>query len=111
MGDVNRLIAQHQNGIVCQNREIQNHLVYLGVTVAAHTQQLVANAVEHRDDVLWLIAFGKIVARAMVQQIAEQYNAVGLVFLDAVDQPATVIRRTMDIRCDQYFFHNAKLLS
>ena len=78
VGSVHQPSAHRQHGIVCQHREFQHHLVHLGVTVAAHAEQAVLHAVEQRHDLLGRIALRQVVAGAVVEQVPQQQQPVGL---------------------------------
>ena len=58
--------------------EVEDHLVDLGLAVAAHADDLRAQGIEHGDDLLGGVALGKVIARAMVEHVTEQQQAVGL---------------------------------
>ena len=64
-------------GIVREQRKRQNHLVYLGVAVAADAENLVLQLGELRDDLLRRVAVGQVVARSVIEQVAEQDQSVG----------------------------------
>ena len=49
VGDVDQPLPHRQHGVICQHREIEHHLVHLGIAVAAHTQQLGRKAVQQRN--------------------------------------------------------------
>ena len=78
VGSVHQPSAHRKHGIVCQHREFQHHLVHLGVTVAAHAEQAVLHTVEQRHDLLGRIALRQVVAGAVVEQVPQQQQPVGL---------------------------------
>ena len=78
VGNVDQPLPHRQHGIICQYREIEHHLVYLGVAVAPHAQQLGRKAVQQRDDLLGGVIPGQVVAGAVVEQVSQKEQAVGL---------------------------------
>ena len=51
---------------------MQHHLINLRVAVAAHAEQLVLYAVEQRDHALRVVCVRQIVARTVIEQVAQQ---------------------------------------
>jgi hypothetical protein len=56
--------------------KLKHHAVHFGIAVSAHAVYTLKPAVEHLDDALWLISGRKVVARAMVKNIAEQKQSL-----------------------------------
>ena len=78
VGDVDQPLPHRQHSVICQHREIEHHLVHLGVAVAAHAQQLGRKAVQQGDDLLGGVVPGQVVAGAVVEQVSQKEQAVGL---------------------------------
>ena len=78
MGGVDGEAVQHQQGGVGENGEVENHLVHLGVAVAPHAQQLGRKAVQQRNHLFGGVIPGQVVAGAVVEQVSQKQQAVGL---------------------------------
>ena len=66
VGNVDQPLPHRQHGVVCQYREIEHHLVHLGVAVAAHTQQPGRKAVQQRNHLFGGVIPGQVVAAVFV---------------------------------------------
>lgn len=78
VSDVDQPLPHRQHGVIRQHREIEHHLVYLGVAVAPHTQQLGRKAVQQRNHLFGGVIPGQVVAGAVVEQVSQKQQAVGL---------------------------------
>ena len=78
-GDDSRA-AEHHDRVVGHAGEVEHHLVDLGLAVAAHAEDLVFERVEHGYDGLGVVSLRQVVARAVVQHVAEQEELVGRLF-------------------------------
>ena len=72
VGGVNQPLALGQHRIICHDGKVQHHLVYLAVAVAAHAEDAVLALVQHRQHLFGGVAFGQVVAGAVVQNITQQ---------------------------------------
>ena len=72
VGGVNQPLALGQHRIICHDGKVQHHLVYLAVAVAAHAEDAVPALVQHRQHLFGGVAFGQVVAGAVVQNITQQ---------------------------------------
>ena len=87
-----------QENLFVEHRKFQNHLVHLGVTVAANANNILFYAVEHRNYLFWRITFGKVVARAVVKNVAEQQKPFGVLTFKSFEHLLTEERASVDIR-------------
>ena len=71
VGGVDQPLTGGQHRIVGQDREVQHHLVYLAVAVAAHAEDAVLALVQHRQHLFGGVAFGQVVAGAVVQNVTQ----------------------------------------
>ena len=101
MGEVQDVPVGLDEGVVGPAREVEHHLVNFGIAVAAHSNDASGQAVEQRDRLFRRVAFRQVVARAVVQQVAQQDDAVGRFGFDAVDERAHGGRRAVQIGCDE----------
>ena len=92
-----------QRGVVGHDGKVEHHLVDLGVAVAAHRDDAVGQGVEQRNHALGGVVARQVVARTVVEQVAQQNDAVGLLGLDGGDQALSPICRTVDVRGDEVF--------
>ena len=72
VGGVNQPLALGQHRIICHDGKVQHHLVYLAVAVAAHAEDAVLALVQHRQHLFGGVAFGQVIAGAVVQNITQQ---------------------------------------
>src|SRR5699024_12470137 len=63
---------QFQNTIICQNREIQNHLIHFRLTVSTHSIDLRLSHIEHGAHFLWRILSGQIISGTVIENISQQ---------------------------------------
>ena len=67
---------QRKQRVIGHNGKLQHHLVHFGVAVAAHTQGHDRALVQKPDDLPGLIAVRQIVSGAVIEQVAQQKEAV-----------------------------------
>ena len=67
-----------EDGVVAHHRELEHHLVNLGVTVAAHGDDPVLQSVEHADDLDRIVEVRHAVARTVVEKVSEKDDLVVL---------------------------------
>ena len=72
VGGVNQSLALGQHRIICHDGKVQHHLVYLAVAVAAHAEDAVLALVQHCQHLFGGVAFGQVIAGAVVQNITQQ---------------------------------------
>ena len=92
-----------QRGVVGHDREVEHHLVDLGVAVAAHRDDAVGQGVEQRNHALGSVVARQVVARAVVEQVAQQHDAVGLFGFDGSAEALGPVCRAMDVGGDEVF--------
>ena len=95
--------ALAEQGVVGHDREAKHRLVDLRVAVAAHAEHTVRHRVELCGDLLRRIVARQIVARPVIEHVAEQEHPLRPFALKAFHDLAAVIRRAVDIRSDQPF--------
>ena len=74
-----------KRGVVGHDGKVEDHLVDLGVAVAAHRDDAVGQGVEQRNHALGGVIARQVVARSVVEQVAQQNDAVRLLGLDGGD--------------------------
>lgn len=97
-------------GVVAHARKIQHHLVHLGLAVAAHAGDGGGQTVEHGDDLLGSIAARQVVAGAVVEEIAQEDDLVGLLGVDSLHKALAPIGRSMDVASNE-ILHKKSYLS
>ena len=97
MGRINEAAALGQDSIGGHDGKFQYHLVYIGVTISTDTEDGVFDFVEHGKDFLRGIVFGQVIARSVIEDVAEQDQAVSPFPLPGVEHTAAVISRTVNI--------------
>ena len=102
--------ARIEKRIVGQHGELEHHLIHVAVAVAAHAHQLVLDGVEHFRHRFGVVFLGQVVARAVIEQIAQQQQFVGLFAGAGVQQCAAVFRRAVQIGSN-HDFHVRVVLS
>ena len=90
--DENCLSAQRQQHIIGEHGEFEHHLINLRVAVAAHPANLVFHRIEHRRDILGGILPRKVVARAVIEYVPQQYQALRLLFFVCFQKFFAIIR-------------------
>ena len=90
-------------GKVAQAGEIEHHLVDFRIAIAPNGYDALGNAVKGGEHFFGRIAFGQVVAWAVIEQVAEQEHAVGCFPVDAFHQCADGGRRAMQVGCDDEF--------
>ena len=78
VGRINKPLPHRKHRIIGQHGEFQHHLVHLGITVAPHAEQLLLFPVQQGDDLLGGVLSGQVVAGAVVEQVSQKQQAVGL---------------------------------
>ena len=92
-----------QRGVVGHDGEVEHHLVNLGVAVAAHSDDAVGQGVEQRNHTLGGVIARQVVARAVVEQVTQQDDAVGLLGFDGGDQTLGPVCRAVNVGSDEVF--------
>ena len=95
--------VQIKERVIRHNRELENHLIDLGVAVAADTEQLVPYAVEKRNNALRVIFIRQIVARTVVEQVAQQDKTLGFFLLILTQNGFAGTAGTVDIGSKHQF--------
>ena len=110
VGGPDHVAVQPQRGVIGHDGELQHHLVHLAVTVAPDAQQLLAHVVEHLDHPLGRVVPGQVVARAVVEDVAEQQQLADLLLPITLNHLFTPVCRTVQVRCDHPFHLVSSLL-
>ena len=97
---VDQPVSNREDAVIGQNREVQHHLVNLRVAVAADAEEPVSPFVEHGQHLFGGIFVRQIVARAVVENVAQQQKPAGPFPVKRGKQLTAVPRRAVDIRCD-----------
>ena len=92
-----------QRGIVGHDGKVEDHLVDLGIAVAAHRDDAVGQGVEQRDYALGSVIARQVVARTVIEQVAQQDDAIGVLALDGSDEALGPVCRAMDVGGDEVF--------
>lgn len=103
VGDEHWHTGQPEIGVVGHTWEVEHHLVYFGVTVAAHGDDVVFVFVQKCGNHFWIVAFRQEVAWAVVEKVAEQHEHIGVGFLEAVEQELGAVFAAVNIRCNKVF--------
>ena len=74
MGRKNELTEFMEDVVVCRQGEPKDHLVDLGIAIAANSNDFVADGIHDFNDFLWRIVLRKVVSRTVVQDIAKAKN-------------------------------------
>ena len=90
---IDKMARRLEQAVVRQNGEGQHHLVDLGLAVAAHTENVGLPLLQQGDDLLRRIALGQVVARAVIQQIAEEVKNLSVSFFT----PAGEVQAVRDV--------------
>ena len=84
-------------------------MVHLGVAVAPDTEQLVGRAVEHGGDGHGVVFLRQRVPGAVVQQVTQQHQPLGLLPPEGVQQQAAVVGGAVEVGCDEQFHGRSPL--
>ena len=71
-----RLGGRFQDRIVAHHRKFEHQLVDFGIAIAAYGEDLVLQSVQDTRHLLRVVEVGHAVARAVVEQVAEEDDAV-----------------------------------
>ena len=83
--------------------EAEDHLIDLGLAVAAHGDDAVSDVVEHLDHALGSVVGRQVVARAVIQKVAQKHHAVGVFGLDGGHEAAAPVGGAVNIGRDDEF--------
>lgn len=97
---VDQAASSRENAVIGQDREGQHHLVDLRVAVAADAEEAFAPLVEHGQHLLGRVFIRQIVARAVVENVAQKQESGCSFPVKRGKQLTAVPRRAVDIRCD-----------
>ena len=103
MGCIDRTASEIQDRIVCHDREIKDHLVNFRVAVSTDTEKPVRNSVEHCDDFLWIVVFGKLIPWSVIKYVSQKKYSVGFFHTEFFNEFLAVIGGTMEVRGDDPF--------
>lgn len=71
--------------IVCHYRELEQHLVYLGIAVATNGDDAILHSVKALDDALRVDALGYAVAWSVVENVAKDAQHVVMALVEEVE--------------------------
>ena len=97
VGDEDLVPPGDEETVVGHDGKAQHGLVDLGVAVAAHAEDGDRKPREHGGDLFGRVVPGQVVARPVVERVAQEQERVGLFGLHALEEQAAVIRRAVDI--------------
>ena len=95
-------VVYHER-IVGKDREVQQHLVHFRVAVAAYGNDFSGHCVQPFGNAFRVESFGKIVARSVVQDIAQNAEQVTLLFAVESQHFFQSRQGSVDIGYDQVF--------
>ena len=72
VGCKQRAFAEAKKRVIRKDREFKHHLVDFAVAVAAHADDFIFHGVEHGEYFFRGVLVGKVVARAVVKNIAKE---------------------------------------
>ena len=103
---IDEAVCGREHAVIGEDREGQHHLVDLRVAVAAHAENLFPPLVQHGQHLLGRVFVRQIVARAVVEQVAQQHDALRLFTRVDLRQHAGVVGGTVDIgNKDEFHAH------
>ena len=97
VGNVDQPLPHRQHGVVRQHREGEYHLVHFGIAVASHAQQLGRKAAQQRNHLFGGVIPGQVVAGAVVEQVSQKQQAVGLLPFKGLLQLLRIIIGTVQV--------------
>ena len=100
---IDKMARRLEQAVVRKNGEGQHHLIDLGLAVAAHTENVCLPLLQQGDDLLRRIALGQVVARAVIQQIAEEEHTRRFLPLPGLEELAAVVGRAVQVRGNDPF--------
>ena len=101
--DIHQPLPCRQDGIVREDWEREHHLIHFGVAVAAHAEDCIRHAVQHGNHLLGRVIARQIVSRSVIKNIAEQQQTRSLLALERLQQLFAVVRRAVNIGCNEKF--------
>ena len=75
----------HDDGIVCHDGEVEQHLVDLAITIATNCYDAIGMLIEFISNGLWVVTFGKTVSRTKVEQVTEEHEHIALFAVEIVE--------------------------
>ena len=103
MGQVDLTRPVHQHRIIRHAREIQHHLVHFRFAIAAHGKDIARHRIEHLHNAFRIVAFRQVIAGAVVQDISQQHQGIGLFRFHLFQKTFAPIRGTVDIGSNHKF--------
>ena len=97
---VDQPLAAGEDAVVREDGKLQHHLVNLRVAVAAHAQKPPACVVEHGRERLGVVPLREVVARPVIEQVAQKQQAVGPLAVERVQQQPPEVGRAVYVRCN-----------
>ena len=83
---IDEMARRLEQAVVRKNGEGQHHLVDLGLAVAAHAENVGLPLLQQGDDLLRRIALGQVVARAVIENVPQQNQALRALLRIALQQ-------------------------
>ena len=103
VGGEERAAVDLEQAVVGQHGEGEHHLIDLAVAVAAHAEYAIPERVEHGGDLGGRVVPGQGVARAVVEYVAQQQQAVGLFAPEGLEQQPALVIGTVNIGRNHQF--------
>ena len=100
VGGVEDAVGQGQDAVIGHHREGEHHLIHLCLAVAAHADEMFADAIEQLDHTLGGVFVRQIVAWAVVEQVAQQEDTRLPFPPPCFEQALTPAGGAVDIGCD-----------
>ena len=85
VGGKDKMPVQLHQAVIRQDREGEDHLVHLRLAVAADAEKLGAAVIQKGDDLLWGVAVGQVVPGSVIEQVAQEQDAVRLLPVRGVE--------------------------
>lgn len=101
VGEQDAAALVDEEHIVAHHRETEQHLVDLGIAVAAYGNDVIGQRVQCRDDALGVDALGDAVAWAVVEDVAEDEKHVTLLLTVEVQCTLQPGKAAVDVGDDQ----------
>ena len=86
-----------QDVVISHAGEIENHLVNLCLAISSDSNDLIRNAIQHLNNAFGSVICGKVITRAVIQQIAKKQNVLWLLFLYNLHEFLAVVSGTVNI--------------
>lgn len=93
----------HNQGIICHDGEVEEHLIDFAVTVSSDGDDVVRKCIELLGYSLRIVAFGDTISRAEIEEIAKKQEHVALLAMEVSDNLVKCGFGTVDIGGNEVF--------